>query len=176
MKKLFSKQKNQYVKRKNSSIHHKGVFATKDIPKGTYVIEYVGEKITKEESDRRADETLQESHDNVKKGAVYIFELDKKYDLDGDVSYNLAKYINHSCEPNCESQNIDGHIWIIASRDIKKGEEITYDYGYDIDDYENHPCRCGAPSCPGYIVSADKRDKLRRILQKKKKEENKNKK
>jgi len=142
------------------------VFARHDIPKGTYIIEYVGEKITKEESDRRADETLQKSQQNTKKGAVYIFELDKTYDLDGDVSYNLAKYINHSCEPNCESENIDGHIWIVTTRDIKKGDEITYDYGYDIDDYENHPCRCGASSCPGYIVAADKRNKLRKILAK----------
>lgn len=166
---MFGRTKSPYVRIRRSSIHNKGVFAKRDIPAGRQIIEYVGEKITKKESDRRYDLALEESRKDPKKGAVYLFELNKRYDIDGDVSYNPAKYINHSCEPNCESENRDGHIWIVAQRDIKKGDELSYDYGYDIDSYKDHPCRCGAPSCPGYIVAEKQRPKLRRLLAKEKK-------
>ncbi len=123
----------KYIIVKKSKIHSKGVFAKMDIPKGTKILEYVGEKITKAESDRRQTATLEESKKNVSKGSVYIFELDKKYDIDGDVPYNTAKWINHSCDPNCKIVKKDGHIWIVAKRDIKKGEEISYNYDFDLE-------------------------------------------
>ena len=63
--------------------------------------------------------------------------------------------MNHSCSPNCEAQNMDGGIWIIALRDIRAGEEITFNYNYDLTDYKEHPCRCGAPNCVGFILAEE---------------------
>jgi len=168
-----NKFKSDLVKVKKSSIHNRGVFAKTDIEEDTFVIEYVGERITKKESDRIADKVLKKSQKNPKKGAVYIFNVNKKYDIDGDVDYNPAKYINHSCEPNCEAVNVEDHIWITAKRDIKKGEEISYNYGYDTDSYEDHRCLCGSKKCLGYIVAKEYRKKLKKILRKKKKESKK---
>jgi len=158
--------KSEYIEVNKSSIHSTGVFATKDIHKRTKVIEYVGEKITKEESEKRADEVLNNHKKNKNNGAVYIFELNKKYDIDGNVPYNLAKYINHSCNPNCETEIIKGHIWIIAIKDIKKGEELTYDYGYDLEDYKEHPCHCKSKNCVGYIIAEEHKNKLKKLLNK----------
>ncbi|PIN76732.1 SET domain-containing protein-lysine N-methyltransferase [Candidatus Woesearchaeota archaeon CG10_big_fil_rev_8_21_14_0_10_36_11] len=126
----------------NSKIEGKGVFAQKDIPKGTKVIEYVGIKITKKEAERVENPR-------------YIFNLNKRYDIDGNVPWNKAGFINHSCDPNCEPINISNSIWIIALRDIKNGEELRYNYGYDLVDYENWPCNCGSPQCIGYIVAEE---------------------
>ena len=158
-----------WAKIKSSGIHNKGIFATRDIPKGTKIIEYVGEKLTKKQSDKRADEITELHEKNKDYGAVYIFEVNKRHDIDGSVKWNTARYINHSCDPNCESDIIKEKVWIIALKDIKKGEELTYDYGYDIDDYESHPCKCGAKNCAGYIVAQEDWPKLRRRLAYKKK-------
>lgn len=140
---------------KNSSIHRKGVFAKVNIPKGTRIIEYTGEKITAKESDRRATATMDHHKKHRSEGAVYIFELNKRYDIDGNVPYNRARHINHSCNPNAEAEIIRGKIWIIALKDISKGEEITYNYGYDSDDYLEHPCFCGAANCVGFILKEE---------------------
>lgn len=159
-------EKSRLIKVRNSGIHNKGVFAKKDISKGTKIIEYVGEIITKAESDKRAEEQLKSSKNHTKDGGVYIFELNKKYDIDGKVKWNPAKYINHSCNPNAETENIKGHIWIIALKDIKKSEEITYNYGYALEDYQEHPCLCGSKNCVGYIVAEEHWSKLKRKLKK----------
>jgi uncharacterized protein len=157
--------KTEYIEVRSSGIHHKGVFAAKFIPKGTRIIEYIGEKLTKAQSEKRADLHLEQNQrEPEKNGAVYIFELSKKYDIDGNVPNNTAKYINHSCDPNAEPDIIRGKIWIIALKDIEKGEEITYDYGYDLDSWEDHPCKCGSKNCLGYIVGEDHREKLRKII------------
>ncbi len=159
-------EKNIFLKR--SKIHGTGVYARRNIKKGEKVIEYVGEIITKKDAEERAQRQLEVSKGNPEVGAVYVFELNKKQDIDGNVPWNTAKYINHSCEPNCETE-IDGkHIWIIAKRDIKKGEEISYNYGYDLEDYKEHPCLCGARNCVGYILDEDEWPKLKKILAKKK--------
>lgn len=163
-----------YIIVKNSKVHGKGVFARKNIPEGTKVIEYVGEKLTKAQSDKRSDEQLEKAKHGD--GAVYIFELNKRYDIDGNVPWNTARLINHSCDPNCETDIVKGHIWIIALRDIKKSEELSYDYNFDIDDYEEHPCRCGSKNCVGYIVGEDHWPKLKRRLAKKKAKKTKTKK
>jgi SET domain-containing protein len=161
--------KNSYILKKRSSVHGYGIFAKKDIPKGVKVIEYIGEKITKTEADRRGPRLVQYAKSHKEQGAVYIFELNKRYDIDGHVSYNTAKYINHSCDPNCEVEIIRGHIWIISLRDIKKGEELFYNYGYDdLKEYEEHPCSCGTYRCVGYIISEDHWPKLKSLLSKKK--------
>lgn len=152
----------EYIIVKESSIHNKGIFAAKDIPKGAKILEYVGEKITKRESDRRADEVLARAAKDPSSGAVYIFTLNRWHDIDGDVPYNTAKYINHSCSPNCEViQEKDDSLWIVAERDIKKGEELSYNYGYEFDAYEDHPCKCGSPNCVGYILDERHWKKLR---------------
>ncbi len=153
-----------YIVVRRSRIHNRGVFARKPIPAGTRIIEYVGERITKAEAQRRAEAALQRHRKDVDKGAVYIFELNKRYDIDGDVPYNTARFINHSCDPNCEVEIVRGRIWITALRDIAEGEELSYNYGYDLEDYEDHPCRCGAPRCPGYILAEEHWPRLRRKL------------
>jgi len=84
------------------------------------------------------------------------------------VSWNLAKYINHSCDPNCETDIVRGKIWISAIKDIKKGEELSYDYGYDMHCFEDHPCRCNSKNCVGFIVRSNLRWRIRKKLAKKK--------
>lgn len=164
-------KKDEYITVKESSIHHKGVFAKKDIPKETKIIEYIGDKISKEESDRRADEQLLKAEKNPdSEGMVYIFELNDEYDIDGNVPENDAKYINHSCNPNCKIEGDDEHIWIVAKKDIKAGEELFYNYGYDMEDFEDHPCLCGSANCIGYIVAEEHWPEVRKKLEEKNKE------
>ena len=163
---IMKKTTSPYIEIRTSSIHHKGIFAAKDITAGTEIIEYVGEKITKRESDIRGAIVLNRSKNDITKGAVYIFELNKRYDIDGNVSWNIAGIINHSCDPNCEAINIRGHIWICAMRDIQAGEELTYNYGYNFDNWWEHPCRCGSSKCVGYILAEEHWPKLKRALAK----------
>ncbi len=153
-----------------SSIHNKGVIAKRDLKKGEPIIEYIGEYLTKDESDKRSDAILAQAKKDSSKGAVYIFTLNDTHDIDGSVWYNYAKYINHSCNPNAEAELDEdaNEIWIKAIKPIKKGEEITYDYGYDLDHWDEHPCKCGSQNCVGYIVAKEHWPKLRKILQKKK--------
>ena len=152
-----------YIKVKKSRIHNTGVFASKDIHEGTRIIEYVGERITKKESDRRVPIPLERNKQNSEYGAVYIFNLNKRHDIDGNVPYNTARYINHSCDPNCEAVIIRGRIWIIALREIKKSEELAYNYNYDFEDYEDHKCQCGSNRCVGYILDEDYWPELERM-------------
>jgi len=149
---------------RKSKVHGTGVFAAKNLKKGERIIEYVGDIVTKKQSDKVAEEQLEKSANHTKDGGVYIFELNKRYDINGNVSWNSAKYINHSCEPNCETEGDDWHIWITALRDIKKGEELGYDYCYDIDNWQEHPCRCGSKSCVGFIIDEKLRGKVRKQL------------
>ena len=158
-------QTSELYELKSSGIHNTGVFAAQKIAEKTKIIEYVGEKITKAESERRSEKW--DSHARTKGfGLVYIFELNQRYDIDGNVEVNLARFINHSCDPNCEAVNSRGHIWIIALRDIEKGEELSYDYGYDMDNFIDHKCLCGTDKCIGYIVRLDQRDQVKRMIQK----------
>lgn len=150
---------------RRSKIHGRGVIASRDIPSGTRIIEYVGERITKSESERR-DEARAARAASGGDGCVYIFELNKRHDLDGHMSWNTARLINHSCDPNCESEKPRGRIWITARRDIAAGEELTFDYGFDVENWREHPCRCGSPKCVGYIVAKSHRWRLRRRLAK----------
>jgi len=157
--------KHEFIIIKESEIHNNGVFASRDIPAGTKIIEYIGDIVTKEESDRRADAQLAKAEKDFSEGLVYIFELDETYDIDGNVPENDAKWINHSCNPNCEVEIKDDHIWIKAKRDIKQGEELFYNYGYDIDDFKDHPCLCGSDNCVGYIVDEDHWPDVRKKLE-----------
>jgi len=136
---------------KPSGIHGTGVFARADIPAETCIVEYVGERVNKEESERRR-----------KDGNFFIFIVTDDFDIDGWVEWNPARFINHSCAPNCEAREEDEHIWVYALRDIKAGEELSFNYGYDLQDYEDHPCRCGAPNCLGFMVAEEHFDDVRR--------------
>ena len=142
---------------KNSKVHGKGIIASKNIKKNTKIIQYIGEKVTKNEGDRRSNSRINKYLNSEVSGSVYIFELNKKFDIDGLVSYNKARYINHSCDPNCEVDIVNDEIWISSIRKIKKGEELSYDYGYEFDknDFRDHRCRCGSRDCIGFIISSD---------------------
>jgi len=153
VKKYLSHFVNPHIVVRKSGVHNKGVFAKTDIKKGEHIIEYLGKRITKAQSEKIADLEFARHKKNQKNGAVYIFELNKKHDIDGNVWYNLAKYMNHSCEPNCEPIIGRGTIFIQAKRKITAGEELTYDYGYDLEHYQDHPCRCGSKECVGFIVA-----------------------
>lgn len=150
---------------RGSVIHGRGMYATRAIPKGTRVIEYVGERITQGEANRR-DAARLARRQGGDDGCVYLFEVNKRSLIDGDVEWNTARLINHSCRPNCEPRNIRGRIWIIALKNIPAGAELTYDYGFEFDNWRDHPCRCGHPGCVGYIVGKAHRRRVRRILAK----------
>jgi SET domain-containing protein len=145
-----------------SAIHGRGVYAAAAIRDGTHVIEYTGERITKAEAARREVQRL----DRRRKGgddSVYIFNLTRRHDLDGRTHRNVARLINHSCAPNCRIEVIRGRVWIIARRDIAAGSELTFDYGFAFAEWPLHPCRCGSPRCPDFIVNGAQRWRLRRI-------------
>ncbi len=158
--------KTEWAEVRGSRIHGRGMFATKAIPRGTRIIEYVGERITKAEGFRR-EELRQRRAARGGDGCIYTFEVNRTVDIDGRVLWNTARYINHSCRPNCESQIVRGRVWIVALRAIKPGEELSYDYYYDYDHYLEHPCRCGAVDCAGYIIKAPQRWRVRHALKKK---------
>lgn len=146
---------------RRSVLHGVGVFARDFIPAGERVLEYVGERITKAEAKRR-EELRQARAAAGGDACVYIFELNRRFDLDGDVPGNPARRINHSCAPNCEAQSDGRRVWIVALRDLAPGEELTYDYGFSVRDARRHPCRCGAPECAGFIVARGQRWRLQR--------------
>ncbi len=129
---------------KKSPIHGWGGFARANIRKGKRIIEYVGKKLTKAE----AEQALENSN-------CYIFTVNDEFDLDGSVDWNPARFLNHSCNPNCESDIKRNRVWIYALKTIKKGEELTYNYGHDLDDYLDRPCLCGTANCAGYMVAEE---------------------
>jgi uncharacterized protein len=153
----------ELVKLARSGVHGYGLRARDFIPQDARIIEYVGERITKGEAWRREQVRLARRAAGGD-GCVYIFELNGRHDIDGGVSWNLARRINHSCAPNCAVEKSRGCLWVVAKRDIAPGEELTYDYGFDFCDWREHPCRCGAAECAGYIVNTGQRWRVRKIL------------
>ena len=138
------------VKKSNIDRNGRGLYATKDIKEGTQIIDYVGKIITK----KQAEES--KKFDNLK--PIYLFSLNNKYDLDGDVSFNTARLINHSCLNNCDYEGHGLKLWVVAIKDIKKGDELTCDYGFGYDqDFRQFPCKCESENCCGYIVRAESR-------------------
>ncbi|MGC1373602.1 MAG: SET domain-containing protein-lysine N-methyltransferase [Candidatus Sulfotelmatobacter sp.] len=138
-----------------SHIHSVGVFTNAPIRKGTRLLEYDGPRISPEEADRLYD------------GAdrTYLYGLgDGKIIIDGE---GLAAYLNHSCEPNCEIDEIKGRAWLFALRDIAAGEELLWDYNL-YDDEEPAPCHCGSPKCRGTMYSREWMAKVRRRAKQKK--------
>lgn len=148
---------NPWIVMRRSKIQGRGVFARKDIPKGTRLIEYVGERINNAEADRRYEDELMGRHH------TFLFILNSRTVIDAAVDGNISRFINHSCDPNCVAWIEGQHIWIDALRDIKQGEELGYEYEYDfdpaytIDDLAFYGCRCGSRKCRGTIVDVPRR-------------------
>jgi len=136
---------------KKSNIDKRGLYASKNIKTGEKIIEYIGRLISKKEAETNS------KFDNKKD--IYLFNINEKWDLDGDYRWNTARLINHSCNPNCEVEGKGLKLWIVAIKDIKKGEELSYDYGfsYSKEDLKNFVCRCGSKKCCGYIVRESSR-------------------
>ena len=144
---------------KKSNIDKRGLCASKDIKPGIKVIEYIGKLITKKEAQQNS------KFDNSKD--IYLFNINEKYDLDGDFKWNTARLINHSCNPNCEVEGEGLKLWISSIREIKKDEELTYDYGFGYDqDYKQFPCKCGSINCAGYIVRQGSRWRINKKFKK----------
>ncbi len=142
-------------KNKKSSIHKNGLCAATNIKKGQKIIQYKGKKVSlsKVETDPKYDDGKE----------IYLFHLNKRYDLDGDFKFNTARLINHSCNPNCEVFEDKKKLWIFAMLNIKKNEELTYDYGFSFDkDYKDFVCKCGAKNCVGYIVRERSRWRIKK--------------
>ena len=145
---------------KKSKIDKNGLYANRDIKQGTRIIEYKGKIISNQQSEEDS------KFDNDK--AIYLFKINKKYDLDGDFKFNTARLINHSCDPNCEVFGSGLKVWVYAMKNIKKGEELSYDYGFNYDkDYKNFPCKCGSKKCAGYIVREGSRWRIKKIKKRK---------
>ena len=147
---------------RKSAIQGRGAFATRRIRKGTRLIEYIGEKITSEEGDERYDDSAMGRHH------TFLFSLDNGYVIDAAVGGNDARFINHSCDPNCEAVIVRGRIYIEALRTIHPGEELAYDYAYErSDDHTEedealYKCRCGADNCRGTILAPPKKKAARK--------------
>lgn len=151
----------QAFKVRRSSVHGHGAFATRKIRKGARITEYLGERISHREADRRYSQKMTDADH------TFLFIVDRGVVIDAGVNGNDARYINHGCDPNCESVITGRRVFVEALRTILPGEELSYDYqiGRDDDDPENideiFACRCGAPSCRGTMLWPVKRPKRR---------------
>jgi SET domain-containing protein len=139
-----------------SPVHGLGAFATRFIPRGTRLIEYAGERITPAEADARYPDVPGEHHH------TFLFAIDDDVVVDAAHAGNEARFINHSCDPNCDAVVEDGRIWIETIRDVVAGEELAYDYAYVLPERHTpaakrrYPCRCGAATCRGTILKPRK--------------------
>lgn len=140
---------------RNSPIHGRGVFALLQIPKHTRVIEYKGERISHEE----ADERYGEEHENSTH--TMLFAVDDEIVIDATRKGNSARWINHSCAPNCEVVDEERRIFIETRRDVRPGEELTYDYNLQLGEPHTaaakraHPCYCGVRRCRGTMLGSE---------------------
>ncbi|MFT4268928.1 MAG: SET domain-containing protein-lysine N-methyltransferase [Xenophilus sp.] len=160
------------IQTRRSAVHGNGVFARQPLAEGECIIEYVGEVISWKEALRR------HPHDPAQPNHTFYFHIDDKRVIDGGVKGNAARWINHSCEPNCIADEDGGRVFIKALRDIEPGEELNYDYGLVIDEpytpqlLADFPCWCGAATCRGTLL-APKDDDGEKKKQKKKKKDKK---
>ena len=147
---------------RHSRVHGRGVFALRRIRQGTRVIEYQGERVSHAKADRRYEGRDHDDHH------TFLFILDARTVIDAGVGGNEARFINHSCEPNCESVIESDRIFIYATRTIEPGEELAYDYQIqrERDDPPNvdelFACRCGAPACRGTMLAPPEMPRRRR--------------
>lgn len=158
------------IQTRRSGVHGNGVFAVQDIAEGETLIEYKGELISWKEALRR------HPHDPSQPNHTFYFHIDDERVIDGGVKGNAARWINHSCEPNCEADEDKGRIFIKALRNIAAGEELSYDYGLIIDEpmtrklKDEFPCWCGSGQCRGTLLATQvdgKKDKKKKKKDKK---------
>ena len=143
---------------KSSSLHGAGVYTTSDIKKGTLILEYTGPRLTAKACEGMYADTE----------VTYLFAMDdENVIIDG---FGMAAFVNHTCDPNCETDQIDDKIWIMALRDIAAGEELTYDYNlFDGDPGEQAPCYCGMKGCRRTMFSTEEVARQKKILRQRKK-------
>jgi len=154
----WKEEPNPYFELRTSSIQGTGAFAVRTIRKGTRIIEYLGQRISWRTADKRYDdETMNRHH-------TFLFTVDDRTCIDAAVNGNAARFINHSCDPNCEAINDRKRIFIEATKTIPVGTELVYDYQYErTDDHTDedeqfYRCRCGSPKCRGTILAPKSSD------------------
>ena len=139
---------------RRSAIHGRGVFALAPLARGTRLVEYTGERISHDEADRRYGEEHEDSPHTM------LFAVDDAVVIDATHRGSSARWINHSCEPNCEAVQEDGRVFIEPRRAIRRGEELTYDYNLVLDERHTpalkraHACHCGARRCRGTLLGS----------------------
>jgi uncharacterized protein len=140
-----------------SRIEGKGVFARRRIPRGTRIMEYLGER-------RTLSSVVLESLDETAR--TYLIRLNDQIIIDGAVGGSDARFVNHGCDPNCEVYAFDDHLYLYASRDILRGEELTFDYrlGFVVGTprgraREQYACRCGSANCRGTMLASRRRSR-----------------
>jgi SET domain-containing protein len=144
---------------RNSQIHGRGIYAARNFRQGERIVEYRGERISWKQADRRPPSDTEDPNH------TFLFSLsDGKTVIDAAVGGNIARWVNHSCAPNCETEETeDGRVYIQAMRDIRRGEELNYDYGLVIDERltaslkKEYECRCGASECRGTMLALKRR-------------------
>ncbi|MEJ7686384.1 MAG: SET domain-containing protein-lysine N-methyltransferase [Variovorax sp.] len=165
------------IQTRRSGVHGNGVFAVQDIAEGETLIEYRGELISWKEALRR------HPHDPAQPNHTFYFHIDDGHVIDGGVNGNASRWINHSCEPNCEADETEGRVFVKALRNIAAGEELAYDYGLIIDEpytkalKAEFPCWCGSENCRGTLLAPkprkDKEKKKAKKVEKKDKKKSK---
>ena len=148
---------------RGSKIAGRGAFAVRPIRKGERLVEYVGERLTHAESDARYDDHAGDAHH------TFLFSVNRRTVIDATHGGNESRFINHSCEPNCESVIEGNRVFIDAIRNIRTGEELTYDYAFERDGTETpeeetglYGCRCGSKKCRGTILVPLSKAELKR--------------
>jgi len=153
-------QNRDFIRVGKSRIQGTGVFAKRKIPRGTRIIEYKGKRVKKE--------NLRDEYHKGLTSMVYVLSLDETYAIDGEREGNDARFINHSCQPNCEIYIFDDIAYVYAAVEIKRGTELTFDYklqsasGNQLTDKQNKelfPCYCGSENCRGTLIAKVKRQK-----------------
>ncbi len=153
----MTRHKDNTYEVKQSPLHGKGVFARAFIAADTAIFEYTGERISAEEADEKAASHPDDPFH------TFFFSLSCGFIIDGSVDGNDARWINHSCEPNCEAQENEAgtRVYVVALRDIHPGEELLFDYGLVIDEpmsdtlKQQYRCLCGTPSCRGTMLAVE---------------------
>jgi hypothetical protein len=151
------------IQTRRSGVHGKGVYAVADLAEGETLIEYVGEVITWDEALRR------HPHDPSDPNHTFYFHIDEDHVIDAKVGGNSSRWINHSCDPNCEAEVDDGRVFIRALRNIRAGEELFYDYGLVIDEpytpalKKQYPCWCGSKNCRGTLLAPKRGGKATKL-------------
>lgn len=155
----WKEEPNPYLELRTSAIQGTGAFATRPIRKGTRIIEYLGERISWRTADKRYED------DKMGRHHTFLFTVDEKVVIDGARKGNAARFLNHSCDGNCEAVTDRKRIFLEARRNIKAGEELLYDYQYErtdehtAEDERLYACRCGAAKCRGSILAPKSTDK-----------------